>query len=94
MDVRAAVTIPPASEDVKGTLIANRWQQVFPMPDAVYYSGKMANPNRTLPNAAIFESALRRVLRVSKTDLNQMLAEEKRANQGKPKRGPKPKHRG
>jgi hypothetical protein len=41
---------------------------------------------------ARFEQALRRVLRVSKSDLDQMLAEEKIANQGKPKRGPKPKH--
>jgi hypothetical protein len=41
----------------------------------------------------MFENALRKVLRVSKSDLNQMLAEEKRANQGKPKRGPKPKRR-
>jgi len=41
---------------------------------------------------ARFEHALRRVLRVSKSELNRMLAEEKIANQGKPKRGPKPKH--
>jgi len=39
-----------------------------------------------------FMNALRKVLRVSKSDLNQMLAAEKIANQGKPKRGPKPKH--
>jgi hypothetical protein len=38
------------------------------------------------------QSALRSVLQVSKSDLNQMLAEDKIANQGKPKRGPKPKH--
>lgn len=38
-----------------------------------------------------FEDALRQVVRVSKTDLNRMLAEEKIANAGKPKRGPKPK---
>jgi hypothetical protein len=52
----------------------------------------MTNPKRKLPNSEIFESALRKVLRVSKTDLNQMLADEKKANEGKPKRGPKPKH--
>jgi hypothetical protein len=40
----------------------------------------------------VFEGALRRVLQVSKADLNRMLAEEARANMGKPKRGPKPKH--
>jgi hypothetical protein len=51
----------------------------------------MANPNESLPNAAMFQSALRKVLRVSKSDLNQMLAEEKKAREGKPKRGPKPK---
>jgi hypothetical protein len=39
----------------------------------------------------IFTSALRKVLQVSKSDLNRMLEEEKRANAGKPKRGPKPK---
>jgi hypothetical protein len=41
---------------------------------------------------AVFQSALRAVLKVSKSDMNQMLAEEKTANQGKPKRGPKPRH--
>jgi len=39
-----------------------------------------------------FTKALRRVLQVSKSDLTQMLADEKIANAGKPKRGPKPKH--
>jgi hypothetical protein len=38
-----------------------------------------------------FQSALRTVLRVSKADLTRMLADEKAANQGKSKRGPKPK---
>jgi hypothetical protein len=38
-----------------------------------------------------FNSALRSVLQVSKADLNQMLAEEKKANGGKLKPGPKPK---
>ena len=51
----------------------------------------MANPKASLPNAAMFDSALRKVLRVSKSDLNEMLAEEKKAHQGKPKRGPKPR---
>ena len=44
-----------------------------------------------LPNADVFQNALRKVLRVSKSDLNQLLADEKKANEGKPKRGPKPK---
>jgi hypothetical protein len=38
-----------------------------------------------------FQGALRKVLQVSKTDLNRMLEEERQANIGKPKRGPKPK---
>jgi hypothetical protein len=37
-----------------------------------------------------FYSALRRVMRVSKEDLNKILADEKAANADKPKRGPKP----
>jgi len=40
---------------------------------------------------AAFQDALRKVLQVSKHDLNRMIAEEKQANAGKPKRGPKPK---
>jgi hypothetical protein len=40
---------------------------------------------------ARFQGALRSVLRVSKDDLNQMLDDEKIRNQGKPKRGPKPR---
>lgn len=38
-----------------------------------------------------FQGALRQVLQVSKADMTRMLAEEKIANQDKPKRGPKPK---
>jgi hypothetical protein len=53
----------------------------------------MTNPNAKLPNAKVFENALKQVLRVSKSDLNQMLADEKKANEGKLKRGPKPKCR-
>jgi hypothetical protein len=53
----------------------------------------MANPKESLPNAAMFDSALRKVLRVSKSDLNQMLAEEKKAREGKPKPGPKPRRK-
>jgi hypothetical protein len=53
----------------------------------------MANPKASLPNAAMFDSALRKVLRVSKSDLNEMLAEEKKARDGKPKRGPKPRRK-
>jgi hypothetical protein len=49
----------------------------------------MTNPQAKLPNADVFESALRKVLRVSKSDLNRMLADEKKAKEGKPKPGPK-----
>jgi hypothetical protein len=38
-----------------------------------------------------FDNAMRRVLQVSKTELQQRLEAEKLANSGKPKRGPKPK---
>ena len=38
-----------------------------------------------------FKGALRSVAHVSKNDLESRLAAERRANQGKPKRGPKPK---
>ena len=40
---------------------------------------------------ANFQRSLRRVLRVSKDDLDEMLAREKIANKGKPTRGPKPR---
>jgi hypothetical protein len=45
----------------------------------------------TTPEMKRFNEALRDVLRVSKTDLNLMLAAEKALNADKPKRGPKPK---
>jgi hypothetical protein len=38
-----------------------------------------------------FKGALRKVLQVSKNDLDGMLKKEKLDNEGKPKRGPKPK---
>ena len=38
-----------------------------------------------------FENAMRSLLRASKADVNRVLAEEKLANVGKPKRGPKPR---
>lgn len=43
------------------------------------------------PEYTRFDRAMKQILQVSKTDLNRMLAEEKAANAGKPKRGPKPK---
>jgi uncharacterized protein (DUF4415 family) len=53
----------------------------------------MTNPKGSLPNSAQFESALKQVLSVSKSELKEMLAEEKKASAGKPKRGPKPKRK-
>jgi hypothetical protein len=38
-----------------------------------------------------FNVALRRVMRVSKEDLNQRMDKEKASRGGKPRRGPKPK---
>jgi len=43
-------------------------------------------PNK---NQANFENALKKVLQVSKRDLNRLLEEEHKANTGKPKPGPK-----
>jgi len=40
-----------------------------------------------------FQAALRSVLRVSKSDLNRMLEEERRSKIGKLKPGPKPKRK-
>jgi hypothetical protein len=51
----------------------------------------MTPKQKTSEHYKRFSSALHRVLQVSKSDLNQMLADEKHANAGKPKRGPKPK---
>jgi hypothetical protein len=48
--------------------------------------------DRTSPEFRRFESAMHAILSVSKAELNKALAEEKTANAGKPKRGPKPKH--
>jgi hypothetical protein len=39
----------------------------------------------------VFKEALGKVMQVSKKDLKELLAQEKAANAGKPKRGPKPK---
>ncbi|MGO9517707.1 MAG: hypothetical protein ACLPND_11725 [Candidatus Korobacteraceae bacterium] len=51
----------------------------------------MKSSPKTADEYTTFQNALRSVLQVSKADLNRMLAEEKAANAGKPKRGPKPK---
>jgi len=53
-----------------------------------------SDPSSTDAMVGVFQNALRAVLQVSKTDLNKMLASEKQANAGKPKRGPKPSRRG
>lgn len=51
----------------------------------------MTKIKRTSAEYARFEQALGRVLRVSKSDLDHMLAQEKEANRDKLKPGPKPK---
>jgi hypothetical protein len=56
----------------------------------VYYGRMKSNP-KSADEYTTFQNALRTVLQVSKTDLNRMLAEEKIANAGKTKRGPKPR---
>jgi hypothetical protein len=43
------------------------------------------------PEMKNFNDALRRIMRVSKSDLSKILAKEKAANADKPKRGPKAK---
>jgi hypothetical protein len=43
------------------------------------------------PEMRRLNDALRSVLQVSKSDMNQMLEEERRSKIGKPKPGPKPK---
>jgi hypothetical protein len=43
------------------------------------------------PEFQNFDNAMHRVLRVSKAELQRRLEADKLANQGKPKRGPKPK---
>lgn len=48
----------------------------------------LMKPNAEFEN---FDDAMRRVLRVSKAELQKRLEAEKQANAGKPKRGPKPK---
>jgi hypothetical protein len=48
------------------------------------------NPSKS-PEMKRFDDALRRVLRVSKAELKERLAEDKAANADKPKRGPKVK---
>ena len=51
----------------------------------------MKSNAKSNPEFENFDSAMRRVLTVSKAELQQRLDAEKLANSGKPKRGPKPK---
>jgi hypothetical protein len=60
--------------------------------DTSSYDGRMkSNPKATNEYTA-FQSLLRHVVSFPKTEIQRMLKEEQKANQGKPKRGPKPKH--
>jgi hypothetical protein len=54
-------------------------------------SEKVKSPTMAMSR---FHDALRSVLQVSKSDLGEILAQEKEANADKPKRGPKPKASG
>jgi hypothetical protein len=56
-----------------------------------YPSGVMPKPTDEYRR---FEDAMRVLVRVPKTEVTRLLAEEKLANAGKPKRGPKPKASG
>jgi hypothetical protein len=51
----------------------------------------MKSNAKSNPEFENFDNAMRRVLLVSKSELQQRLDAEKSANAGKPKRGPKPK---
>jgi hypothetical protein len=57
--------------------------------------GKLAVENTSKsPEMKRFDDALRRVLRVTKAELKELLAQDEASKVGKPKRGPKPKHVG
>ena len=55
----------------------NNWRMIYGM--------------KSNPEFEKFDNAMRRVLQVSKAELQHRLDAEKLANAGKPKRGPKPK---
>ena len=55
-------------------------------PQPEYFTNLLMQNRKPLSE---FDKALKAVLRVSKDDLKQMLEQEKRANAGRPKRGPK-----
>ena len=58
------------------------------------YDGRMKSNPRPSAEYTNFENAMRVLVRVPKAEVTRMLAEEKLANAGKPKRGPKPKASG
>jgi hypothetical protein len=49
---------------------------------------------RETPDMARFNDALRQIMNVSKSELNRRLEADRRENEGRPKRGPKPKSSG
>jgi type VI protein secretion system component VasF len=55
------------------------------------YDGRMKSNPKASAEYTNFENAMRTILKVSKADVTRAMAEEKLANAGKPKRGPKPK---
>jgi hypothetical protein len=54
------------------------------------FGGKAVETKNKPPEMKNFDEALRRVLRVTKHELKELLAEDKAANADKSKRGPKP----
>ncbi len=55
------------------------------------YDWRMKSNPKLTPEFQKFDSAMRQVLQISKTELLRRIEEEKQAHAGRPKRGPKPK---
>ena len=66
------------------------WRRYKQADSWCYHERMKSNPKHS-PEYVNFENAMRCLLRVSKADVNRTLAEDKLANAGKPKRGPKPR---
>jgi hypothetical protein len=58
------------------------------------YHGRMKSNPKPSAEYMNFENAMRVLVQVPKAEVNRVMAEEKLANAGKPKRGPKPKASG
>jgi hypothetical protein len=59
---------------------------------ALFHKRRMNHMSeRKSPEQQRFDGALKSILQVSKTDMQKMLEDERKAHEGQPKRGPKPK---